>query len=125
MLPIHCHPDDAGLIGTLHLAPSWIFEGHDSILAVDIGGTNIRCGVVETRCKKAPDLSKADVWKSGLWRHADDEPTREDAVNRLVKMLKELIALAESEDLKLAPFIGIACPGVINADGSIQKGAPN
>ena len=64
MLPIHRHPDDAGLIGALHLAPSWIFEAHDSILAVDIGGTNIRCGVVETRRKKAPDLSKACVWSS-------------------------------------------------------------
>jgi hypothetical protein len=117
--------DDAGLIGTLHLAPSWIFEGHDSILAVDIGGTNIRCGVVETRWKKAPDLAKASVWKSELWRHADDEPTREGAVKRLVKMLKDLIADAEAEGLKLAPFIGIACPGVIDADGSIEKGAQN
>src|SRR3981189_1530157 len=60
LVPIRFHPDDAGLIGTLHLAPSWIFEGYDSILAVDIGGTNIRCGVVETCWKKAPDLSKAE-----------------------------------------------------------------
>jgi len=125
LVPIRFHPDDAGLIGTLHLAPSWIFEGHDSILAVDIGGTNIRCGLVETRWKKAPDLSKAEVWKSELWRHADDEPTREGAVKRLVKMLKDLIAAAEDEGLKLAPFIGIACPGVIDADGSIEKGAQN
>jgi hypothetical protein len=125
MLPIRFHPDDAGLIGALHLAPSWIFEAHDSILAVDIGGTNIRCGVVETRWKKAPDLSKASVWKSDLWRHADDEPTREGAVKRLTKMLKELIADADSEGFKLAPFVGIACPGVINEDGSIAKGAQN
>src|SRR3954447_13134899 len=125
MLPIHRRPDDAGLIGALHLAPSWIFEAHDSILAVDIGGTNIRCGVVETRSKKAPDLSKASVRESELWRHADDEPTRESAVKRLVKMLKTLITSAETEGLKLAPFIGIACPGVINADGSIEKGAQN
>jgi hypothetical protein len=125
LVPIRFHPDEAGLIGTLHLAPSWIFEGHDSILAVDIGGTNIRCGVVETRWKKVPDLSKADVWKSELWRHADDEPTREGAVKRLVKMLKDLITAAETEGLKLAPFIGIACPGVIDADGSIEKGAQN
>src|ERR1700755_1694013 len=125
LVPIRFHPDDAGLIGTLHLAPSWIFEAHDSILAVDIGGTNIRCGVVETRWKKAPDLSKATVWKSELWRHADDEPTREGAVKRLVKMLKDLIAASEKEGLKLAPFIGIACPGVINEDGSIEKGAQN
>jgi len=100
LIPIRFHPDDAGLIGCLHLAPSWIFEAHDSILAVDI-------------------------WKSELWRHADDEPTREGAVKRLVKMLKGLIAAAEAEGLKLAPFIGISCPGVIKEDGSIEKGAQN
>ena len=125
LVPIRFDPDDAGLIGCLHLAPSWIFEAYDSILAVDIGGTNIRCGVVETRWKKAPDLSKADVHTSELWRHADDEPTREGAVKRLVKMLKDLITAADKDGLKLAPFIGISCPGVIKEDGSIEKGAQN
>jgi len=125
LVPIRFDPDEAGLIGCLHLAPSWIFEAHDSILAVDIGGTNIRCGLVETRWKKAPDLSKASVWHAELWRHADDEPTREGTVKRLVKMLKGLIEEADAEGLKLAPFIGIACPGVINEDGSIAKGAQN
>lgn len=125
LIPIRFDPDEAGLIGCLHLAPSWIFEAYDSILAVDIGGSNIRCGVVETKWKKAKDLSKAGVWKSELWRHADDEPTREGAVKRLVKMLKDLIAAADSEGLKLAPFIGISCPGVIDEDGSIEKGAQN
>ena len=125
LVPIRFHPDEAALIGALHLAPSWIFEAYDSILAVDIGGTNIRCGVVETRWKKAKDLSKAAVWKAELWRHADDEPTREGAVKRLAKMLKTLLTEAEAEGFKLAPFIGIACPGVINGDGSIEKGAQN
>lgn len=125
LIPICFHPDEAGLIGCLHLAPSWIFEAHDSILAVDIGGTNIRCGIVETKAKKASDLSKASVWKSDIWRHADDEPTREGAVKRLAKMLKGFIKEAEQEGLKLAPFIGISCPGVIEADGSIDKGAQN
>ena len=46
-------------------------------------------------------------------------------MKRLVKMLKDLITEAEAEGLKLAPFIGIACPGVINEDGSIAKGAQN
>ena len=58
LVPIRFHPDDAGLIGCLHLAPSWIFEAHDSILAVDIGGTNIRCGVVETRWKRRPTFRR-------------------------------------------------------------------
>src|SRR5437879_9359252 len=95
LVPIRSHPDEAGLVGCLPLAPSWIFEGHDSILAVDIGGTNIRCGVVEPRWKKAPDLSKAGVWKSELWRHADDEPTREGPGKRLVKLIKDLSASQE------------------------------
>jgi predicted NBD/HSP70 family sugar kinase len=125
LVPIRFHPDEAGLIGCLHLAPSWIFEGYDSILAVDIGGSNIRCGVVETGWKKSKDLSSASVWESSLWRHADDEPTREGAVKRLVKMLKDLITAAEKEGFKLAPFIGISCPGVINEDGTIEKGAQN
>src|SRR6202165_22680 len=94
MVPIRFDPDDAGLIGCLHLAPSWIFEAHDSILGGDIGDTNIRCGVVETRWKKAPDLSKASVWKSELWRHANDEPTREGTVKRLVESLKGVLSPA-------------------------------
>jgi hypothetical protein len=125
LIPIHNHPDDAGLIGCVHLAPAWIFGSHDSILAVDIGGTNIRCGVVETRQKKTADLSKACVWKSEIWRHADDDPNRGQAVKRLTAMLKHLIDEAEEEGLKLAPFIGVACPGAIDEDGAIEKGAQN
>ena len=123
--PIRHHTDEAGLIGCLHLAPTWAFEAYDAILAVDIGGTNMRCGIVEPRLAKEADLSKARVWHALLWRHADEGTTREGAVRKLVKMLKELIGDAEAEGFKLAPFIGVACPGVINADGSIEKGAQN
>jgi hypothetical protein len=125
LIPIRYHPDDAGLIGCAHLAPSWIFEAHDSILAVDIGGTNIRVGIVETRQKKVPDLSKATVWKSKIWRHADDDPDREGAVKRLTSMLKTMIGEADDAELRLAPFIGVACPGAIDANGAIEKGAQN
>jgi hypothetical protein len=111
LVPIRLHPDEAGLIGCLHLAPQWIFGAHDSVLAVDIGGTNIRCGVVETLSKKTRSIEKASVWSFDLWRHADDKPTREGAAKRLVRMLKPLIATADNQGLKLAPFVGIACPG--------------
>ncbi len=40
-------------------------------------------------------------------------------------MLKEHISLAEKEDLKLAPVVGIGCPGIIREDGSIETGAQN
>ena len=58
LIPIRHDPDAAGLIGAAHLAPRWMFEAHDAILAVDIGGTNIRAGVVELNLKKAAELSK-------------------------------------------------------------------
>jgi predicted NBD/HSP70 family sugar kinase len=103
-----------------------MFEAHDAILAVDIGGTNFRAGVVELNLKKAPDLSKAAVWKFELWRHGDEKKlSREGAVDELIDMLKGLITRASKEGLRLAPFIGIGCPGVIEADGTIDRGAQN
>jgi predicted NBD/HSP70 family sugar kinase len=118
-------PDEAGLIGALHLAPAWIFHAHDAILAVDIGGTNIRAGVVELNLKRAADLSKAKVWKCELWRHRDEKLNRDDAVDGLIEMLQRLIKRAEKEGLRLAPFIGIGCPGSIEPDGTIARGAQN
>ena len=110
----------------MHLAPKWLFKAHDAILAVDIGGTNIRAGVVELNLKKAPDLSKAGVWKFELWRHGDEKKVdREDAIKKLVGMLETLIDKAKKEGLKLAPFIGIGCPGIITKDGAIDRGAQN
>ena len=126
MVPIHNDPDEAALIGSLHLAPAWIFKGHDSILAIDIGGTNIRAGVVLPNVTEASDLTEAAVWKSEKWRHADEEKlNREQAVDELIGMLKELIKRAKKEGYDLAPFIGIGCPGKIEEDGTIAKGAQN
>jgi hypothetical protein len=126
MVPIHNDPDEAALIGSLFLAPAWIFKGHDSILAVDIGGTNIRAGVVLPNAAKASDLTKASVWKSEKWRHADEEKlNREKAVEELISMLKDLIKRANKDGHSLAPFIGLAVPGKIEEDGSIAKGAQN
>jgi predicted NBD/HSP70 family sugar kinase len=119
------HPDKAGLIGAVHLAPSWVLAGHDAILAADIGGTNIRVGVVELKMKKKGDLAKATVWKHLHWRHRDDEPTREQALDRMAEMAGELIDLAGVEKLKLAPFVGIGCPGLIDERGIIRSGGQN
>lgn len=123
--PVRHHPDEAGLVGSAHLAPKWMFEAYDSLVAVDIGGSNIRAGIVELRQDKAPDLSKARVWESELWRHADDEPSRDAAIKRLGKMLKDQIRQAEKGGLRVAPFIGVGCPGWIEPDGSIDRGAQN
>jgi hypothetical protein len=100
LAPIHNDPDEAGLVGAVHLAPAWMFKAFDAVLGVDIGGTNIRAGVVQLNLKSAPDLSKTKVWKFSL-------------------------AAANKKGIKLAPFIGIGCPGIIEGDGSIDRGAQN
>ena len=123
--PITHEPDEAALIGAAHLAPSWIFAGHDSLLAVDIGGTAIRAGLVELNLKRARDLSAARVVGLEVWQHREDSPTREAAVERLAAMLKGMVALAEAKKRALAPFIGIGCPGIIEEDGSIDRGGQN
>jgi predicted NBD/HSP70 family sugar kinase len=102
-----------------------VFQAHDAIIGVDIGGTNIRAGVVQLNLKKARDLSKSAVGKCELWRHGDEEIKREDAVEGLIEMLQTLIKGARKEELRLAPFIGIGCPGHIEEDGSITRGAQN
>jgi hypothetical protein len=123
--PITYEPDHAGLVGCVQLLPAWILSGHDSILAVDIGGSNIRAGIVELNTKKAADFSAAEVSRFESWRHREDDPDREDAVARLIEMLAGLIKRADKDELKLAPFIGIGCPGVIRADGTIDRGGQN
>ncbi|HEV2554340.1 MAG TPA: ROK family protein [Bosea sp. (in: a-proteobacteria)] len=125
LVPVSHHPDEAGLVGSAHLAPTWIFEGFDSLVAVDIGGSNIRTGIVELRQGKAPDLRKARVSSSELWRHADEEPSRDEAIARLGKMLKGQIKQAKKDGLRLAPFIGVGCPGMIEPHGAIDRGAQN
>lgn len=118
------HPDEAGLIGAAHLLPAWMIGGHDAIVAVDVGGTNIRAGIVELG--KKSDLSDAVVREMELWRHGDEDGVRrDDAVNELGKMLKSLVKAADKKKLKLAPVIGIGCPGVIREDGGIERGAQN
>jgi predicted NBD/HSP70 family sugar kinase len=118
-------PDEAGLIGAAHLAPAWMFKAHDAILAVDIGGTNMRAGIVCLNLKDADDLSKVDIGQFELWRHGDEKPSREEAVDGLIGMLKRLIKAAKKDKLELAPFIGIGCPGRIDADGAIEAGGQN
>lgn len=123
--PIRHHPDEAGLVGCAHLAPRWMFEGHEAVLAADIGGSNIRAGLVELNLKKDRGLRAARVMGFMLWRHREEAPSREAAVARLCGMLSELAGRAEKDDVKLAPFVGIGCPGLIAANGTITRGGQN
>ncbi len=123
--PVRHHPDEAGLLGAVQLAPTWMFGRHDAILATDIGGTNMRVGLVRLNLGKTANLARAEVVERELWRHRDDKPTREAAIERLGDMLRDLVARAAKQKLKLAPFIGIGCPGIIEPDGAIRRGGQN
>jgi hypothetical protein len=124
--PIHNDPDEAGLIGAAHLLPAWMLEGHEGMLAVDVGGSNIRTGLIELKLAKADDHSKAGVIEMDLWCHKEEDGVdREGAVDELIRMLKGLIDKAKKHGLTLAPVIGIGCPGIIEEDGSITRGAQN
>lgn len=118
-------PDEAGLIGAVQLAPTWVLAGHDAILAVDIGGTNVRVGIVELNAGKRGSVDEADVWKRQHWRHADEKPTRDEAIEKIGAMLVKLIDRAVEDKIKLAPFMGIGCPGLIDDQGFILKGGQN
>jgi predicted NBD/HSP70 family sugar kinase len=125
LVPIRHLPDEAGILGAAHLAPPWVFAGHDGIIGIDIGGTNIRAGVIQLPSKKKTELSDTRVWHSEIWRHRDESTTRDKALDRLGTMVSGLVARATKAGLKLAPFIGVGCPGIIEEDGSIERGAQN
>ena len=110
-------PDEAGLIGGAHLLPAWMLKGHDALLTVDVGGTNIRAGLVELNLGKANDLGKARVADSKLWRTAMRRSTARMRWRELIEMLRELIGRSEKSKLNLAPVIAIGCPGVIHEEG--------
>jgi hypothetical protein len=131
LVPVHNHPDEAGLLGAIHLAPGWMLQGHDAVLAVDIGGSNLRAGLVELRpwkaSKKLGDVARGTVDEMELWRYADEKnrPSREQAVERIGAMLERLVKRAAKSQVKLAPFIGVGCPGIIASDGHIERGGQN
>lgn len=117
--------DEAALLGWVQLLPEALQRDYDAFLAVDVGGTNLRCGIVEHALREAPDGANARTLEHMHWRHAEDEPGRDEAVLRMAGMLNGLTAQARTLGLKLAPFVGIACPGVMQPDGSIVQGAQN
>ena len=124
---LHHDPDEGGLVGWAHVIPQSMLQGRDALLAVDIGGTNVRCGIVRLHRLLAADLSAAEVVEFDKWGHADkaDVSGREDLVEGVANMLCRLIAIARRRRIALVPYVGVSCPGRVSADGSIAGGAQN
>ena len=123
LVPIRHEPNKAGLIGAVHLVPTPLLRTYDALLVVDIGGTNMRIGLVRLDRNCSVRLSAAEVWQFDLWRHCDEKLGRDEAVEGLVDMLRRLIARAHEAGTRLTPCIGIGCPGRIHPDGAIERGA--
>ena len=76
--------------------------------------------------KRKRTSPKPRVWKFELWRHGDEKKVdRDGAIKKLADMIDGLIGKTKKEGIKLAPFIGIGCPGIITKDGAIDRGAQN
>lgn len=116
-------PDVAGLIGGAQLFPAWMLKGFDAMLAVDIGGTNIRTAILKIKSGTQPPEAK--IHEKIAWKQDKSSRSREAAIKKMVKALSQLIKLAKASDMRLAPLIAIACPGIIEDDGSIRRGDQN
>jgi hypothetical protein len=125
LVPLRHHPEEAGLIGGIHLAPEPLLQHYRGILAVDIGGTNVRTGIVEPEKDRDGQILGAEVRHYELWRHADKRPGKEELLDRMIERLRQAAEAAERDGFALAPFIVIGCPGLIRSDGTIRRGTQN
>ncbi len=125
LVPIRHHPDEAGLIGALQLFPPKLLKGREHILGVDIGGSNFRCGLVALHRDQDKDLKKVEVVGHQLWRHADEDLSLDQCMERLSGMLHESLKYGEKRGLKVAPLIGVGVPGTVLEDGGLEGGILN
>lgn len=122
---IHHHPNEAGLVGSVHLIPPSRLAGKDGLLAIDIGGSKIRAGIVEFGRRKSGLLADARVWRVEVWKHSRARATRRKVVGKMAEMLCALIEEADKAKFRLSPLIRVGVPGEIDEDGYILRGAHN
>jgi hypothetical protein len=125
LVPLRNDPDEGGLLGAVHLVPWRALRPHAALLAVDLGGTNLRVGVVGLRLRRG--VPEGRVAHLDLWRHAAHAKDlgRDQLVHRLCEMLRAAARWARRHGLALAPIVGVACPGAIAPDGHILHGSHN
>jgi hypothetical protein len=119
------HPDEAGLIGSAYMLPFEMLKDYNALLAIDIGGTNVRCGIVKFKVDGDGHASCAKAKSVDVWRHGDEDVSRNDIVARIALSLVDLQKRAGKSALHLAPVVCAGCPGVIGKDGTIRGGTQN
>ncbi len=121
---LHHHPDEAGMIGWAFVAPAYVLAQGNGFLAIDIGGTNLRWGIVRVN-GPTDDAGSYSVVCKDKWCHAEDNVSRDDVVERMALELRRAADAAGSRGVTLAPFIGLSCPGLVSPDGRILRGVQN
>jgi hypothetical protein len=123
--PIASDPDDAALLGGLQLIPSWFLAGFNTVFAVDIGGSNVRIGAIRFKLDRKLAIAKSKVVFREHWSHAKADARRQDILDFITEKLKSAVKWSRTKRLKPAPFVAVACPGRIRADGTVDRGAQN
>ena len=67
----------------------------------------------------------AGVWRSEVWRHAEEKTDRTAAIGRLAGMLNDLAGEARASGFSVARIVAVGLPGVLDAEGRILRGAEN
>ena len=125
LIPLRHHPEEAGLIGGVHLVPEAVLREYRGILAIDIGGTNVRTAIVEPKIDTDGSILDARVRNYKLWRHVDRRPNKQELLEHMLARLLQVSDAARREGFALAPFVVIGCPGFFRHDGTILRGSQN
>jgi len=127
LVPVRNDPDHAGLLGSVHLVSLEALEGAEAMLAVDIGGSSIRVGLIKLPSRGRTHIKPGRLLAIDEWKYSEARKpvTRDKAVKGIARRLEKMINEAESRGKRLAPVIGIGCPGRIDANGNILAGAQN
>lgn len=121
---LHHAPDEAGMIGWTVAAPAGALDAGEAFVAVDIGGTNVRWGIVRSEHWKDGPRS-ASIIRHDKWCHAEEEVSREAVVERIAEGIRGMVREAQSSGIRLAPLVGLSCPGIVCSDGRLARGGQN
>jgi len=81
-------------------------------IAVDLGGTNVRCSVIDARGRVLFDSRQSSAGSEGV----------DAVIRRIARMID---AAAEDQNLDSSVVVGVAAPGPLDAERGIVKFAPN
>ncbi|CAN5801995.1 ROK family protein [soil metagenome] len=84
----------------------------DLAIAVDLGGTNVRCSVIDASGRRLFDSSQSSAGNEGV----------DAVIQRIARMVS---AAADDQDLDESVAVGVAAPGPLDPVKGVVRYAPN